>query len=148
MPLPQRSVARRAIRLCDDWSVQSISLRVAQMAELAARRLHVRSALNPVLWLCAIVVPLCFSFAWLFRDDHQLRNVLVYFGLLPVAVACAIFVYFAIRKPEKLQSEDYQIRHESIQLLQQKSGVALLNPISLEAIANPEVKKLPPGDDQ
>jgi hypothetical protein len=35
--------------------------RVGQIAQIAAEKLHVPSALNPALWLCAIVTPLCLS---------------------------------------------------------------------------------------
>ena len=62
--------------------------------------------------------------------------------MIPIGIACVGFLGFAIFRPEKLQSEDYQIRHESLQLIQQKSGRLALAPTSIEAIANPQARLL------
>lgn len=116
--------------------------RVGQIAQTAAEKLHVRSALNPALWLCAIATPTCLLFAYVFRDVPEVRVWLLAVGLLPVIIACVGFLGFAIYRPEKLQSEEYQIRHESLQLIQQKSGRIVLSTTSIEAIANPQAKLL------
>lgn len=121
--------------------------KLTQFSEAATRRLRVRSALNPILWLCAISMPLCFAAAYLFRDNAIVADALLLFGCCPLLVACATFVGFAIFSPEKLQSEEYQIRHESLQLIQQKSGRLSVLPASITAIANPEHALLPQGDD-
>lgn len=115
----------------DVWSV------LGRSVTTAAQRLHVRSALNPVLWMCAVVMPLSIIGAYLFRDVPEVRAAFVAAFLIPPITACLGFIGFAIFKPEKLQSEEYQIRHESLQLIQEKSGRIQLNTASLEAIANP-----------
>lgn len=75
-------------------------------------------------------------------------SVLVGFGCLPLGVACLAFIGFAMFRPEKLQSEEYQIRHETLQLIQQKAGRLTLVPTSITAIANPEQPLLlPPRGD-
>lgn len=116
--------------------------RVGQIAQSAAEKLHVRSALNPALWLCAIATPTCLIFAHVFRDVPEVRVWLLAGGLLPIAIACIGFLGFAVYRPEKLQSEEYQIRHESLQLIQQKSGRIAISTTSIEAIANPQAKLL------
>lgn len=116
--------------------------RVGQIAQSAAEKLHVRSALNPALWLCAIETPICLLFAYIFRDVPDVRGWLLAGGLLPLAIASIGFLGFAIYRPEKLQSEEYQIRHESLQLIQQKSGRIAISTTSIEAIANPQAKLL------
>lgn len=116
--------------------------RVAQVAQSAAERLHVRSALNPALWLCAISTPVCLAFAYVFSDVPEVRNWLLAGGLVPIGVACLGFIGFAIFRPDKLQSEEYQLRHESLQLIQQKSGRITLSPASIEVIANPQARQL------
>ena len=116
--------------------------KVAQRAQSAAERLHVRSALNPMLWLCAIATPVCLLFAYMFRDAPEIRNWLLVGGLGPLVVACLGFIGFAIFRPEKLQSEEYQLRHKSLQLIQQKSGRIAVSPASIEVIANPQAKQL------
>ena len=111
--------------------------RLAQSAASAAQCLHVRSALNPGLWLCGIATPMFFIAAYYFRDDATVRNCLLLGASLPVVVVCIVFVGFAIFKPDKLQSEDYQIRHESLTLILQKGGKVPIDPASIQAIANP-----------
>ena len=108
-----------------------------KLGQSATGRVTVRNALNPILWLCAIVTPICFSAAFAFRDHDVLLYALAIVGLLPVLVACGICIGFAIVCPERLQSEDYQIRHETLQIIQQKSGEIPMGSPSLEAIANP-----------
>jgi hypothetical protein len=63
----------------------------------------------------------------------------------PMIVACIAYCGFAIFKPEKLQSEDYQIRHESLQIIQEKGGVVPIGSTSLEAIANPSANPIAIG---
>ncbi len=116
-------------------------------ATSAARQLRVKSALNPMLWLTGIATPVCFCAAYTFRERTIISAVLLGAGLLPIFVTCGGFAYFAIRSPEKLQSEDYQLRHEALLIIQQKSGALELDPASLPAIANPAPTSLPPGDE-
>jgi hypothetical protein len=117
--------------------------RVARLAVTAAERLHVRSALNPMLWLSAIASPICFIFAYVFRDIPAVRDLLIYSGMTPIAATCVGFFGFAIFKPDKLQSEDYQLRHETLQIIQQKSGRLVVPPVNIESISNPAAAALP-----
>ena len=110
-------------------------------SQKAANRLHIKNALNAILWLCAISTPICFFFAYLFYDTKDIKYLLVCTGMLPIVVACIVFVIFAVFKPNKLQSEDYLIRKMLIQLIQQKGGKIKLPPTRLELIANPSLDK-------
>lgn len=115
---------------------------LGQYSQSAATKLHVKSALNPLLWLTAIATPLCFIGAYFFQTFSPVFEILVVTGIFPIVVTCFGFVYFAIFKPEKLQSEDFQIRHESLQLIQQKSGEIAILASSLEQIVNPTAPRL------
>jgi hypothetical protein len=46
-------------------------------------------------------------------------------------------IYFSIFRPEKLQSEDYQLKNSAIELIRQKGASVAVIPSSLEAITNP-----------
>lgn len=116
--------------------------KLGSSSQIAARSLHVKSALNPLLWLTAISTPLCLTGAYVFQEASPVFEALVAVGLFPIISACLGFVFFAIFKPEKLQSEDYQIRHESLQIIQQKSGSIELPNVSLENITNPALRSL------
>jgi len=52
-------------------------------------------------------------------------------------MTCMGFAYFSLFRPEKLQSEDFQIRHAALELIKQKGAPLELAPSSLEAITNP-----------
>ena len=117
--------------------------RLGHQAGVAAQRLHVRSALNPILWLCAISMPLCLAGAIIFRDVNPVRNWLIAGALIPIGVACLCFVGFAIFRPEKLQSEDYQLKHEFLIISQEKAGRLVVDPAVIDAIANPAPAVLP-----
>jgi len=106
-----------------------------QHAQSAVAKISVRSALNPILWLCAIVCPLFIVGAYYFRAFPEIRIALVVVAIIPVLVACGVFIGFAIRQPAKLQSEDYQLRHESLRVILQGSGAINLEPAQITALA-------------
>jgi hypothetical protein len=112
-------------------------------AQSAAASLRVRSALNPMLWLCAIVSLPCFVLAYFAHGIEPLATVLVVLGAAPIAATIIAFLYFMIASPEKLQSEDYQIRHETLELIKEKGSSVALSPSSLDAITNPTLPALP-----
>ncbi|EHD2271059.1 TPA: hypothetical protein ACMDRZ_003780 [Vibrio cholerae] len=111
-------------------------------AQRAARSLHVKSALNPMLWLTGIATPIFLCGAVALKESSPVFEILVGFGVLPAGVTCLGFMYFALFKSEKLQSEDYQIRHESLQIIQQKTGTIEIPYTSLENIVNPQARQL------
>jgi hypothetical protein len=46
-------------------------------------------------------------------------------------------VYFAIKKPDRLQSEDYLIRHEALEMIGVKAASIEVDPASIELLAAP-----------
>jgi hypothetical protein len=92
-----------------------------------------------MLWLCGIVSVPAFTLSY-FAHSHQMESLgtsLFWLGCFPVAVAAIGFLYFMVWAPEKLQSEDYQLRHESLELIKQKGSSIEIAPSSLDAITNP-----------
>jgi hypothetical protein len=116
--------------------------RVARLSQGAAQRLLVRSALNPMLWLAGVGAPVCFTFAYLFHDIEFARNLLLVVGTLPILFTCIGFCYFVLIKPEKLQSEDFQIRQQTLQIIQHKAGRINIDTSALESIANMAVRQI------
>jgi hypothetical protein len=117
-------------------------------AQSAASSLRVKSALNPMLWLCAIVSLPCFILSYFLQGEEPLAIALVFIGAAPIAARILGFLYLIIFAPEKLQSEEYQIRHETLELIRQKGESVTLEPSSLEAIANPIHAAITRGGDQ
>lgn len=92
-------------------------------------RLVVRSALNPALWLCAIV-----SMPALLAASFS-NNPPWWIGVIisgPILIAIFGFVYLLIYDRDKLQSEDYQIRKKTLELIEQKG---MSSPIPSSALA-------------
>ena len=116
----------------DDWFEK-----LARLTQSAGARLVVRSALNPLLWLCAAFCPMCWAAAYLFRTDEFVVRFAMVLSAVPVVTTCALAVYFAVRRPERLQSEQFQLRQQTLQLLQEKgSRVPLTEPL-LTKVMNP-----------
>jgi hypothetical protein len=121
--------------------------RMRQVSDTAVRHLRVRSALNPALWLSAIATPGCLTGAYWFKGVPWIRGVLVVVGLIPIVTASAIYIYFALTKPEKLQSEEYQLRHETLRLIEVKARISPIDGEAIQAIASAPLHRLTPGED-
>jgi SNF family Na+-dependent transporter len=96
-----------------------------------------KSVMTPMILVLGITVPLCFGFAYLFRDDPYIKYPLMIVGVLTVLVSCVMYLYFAFTKPERLQSEDYQIQQQTLQMISKKAGQIVVEPIAIGVIAHP-----------
>jgi hypothetical protein len=105
------------------------------------------NAFKPILLLCLITIPSFLGTAYLFKDDPSVSHWLLIGAAVPMVLACLAYVGFAILKPEKLQSETYQLRQQAIQLVAQKGKGFSVSPVSLEAISNPAVNLLGTGEE-
>lgn len=106
----------------------------------AGGRLRVRSALNPALWLCAFVTAPAIIAATQITGPTPLWLILI--AAAPVVLACIGFLFLLVVDRDKLQSEDYQIRKRSLEVILQKGQSFAISPTSIEAIANPERRAL------
>jgi len=81
--------------------------------------IRVTTAVNPLLWLTGITLPLCLGAA-IFVPDRGFRFALV--AVPAVAIVAVIVAYFLLlfRDPDRLQSEEYQIRQSELKMLYRK----------------------------
>ena len=103
----------------------------------AAEKLRVRSALNPVLWLCGIVsIPALAIIP--FVGEPPLWLVLLICA--PVVTAILGFIFLLFFDRDKLQSEDYQIRKRSLDIIEQKGDLApiVIDSTTLALIPKPK----------
>lgn len=113
---------------------------IAKKAMETGGRLRVKSALNPVLWLCGIItIP---GFAYVAGAKTEPPMLIQFVIGLPVVVAAIGFLYLLIFDRDKLQSEDYQIRKRSLELVQEKGDRFPVMARTIEAITNPRLKQL------
>jgi hypothetical protein len=77
--------------------------------------IHVRSALNPFLW--SFVWTVAFLLAtYALRDDPPTRYICLGLAALPLLVTMAIGVFFAVKHPDRLQSEEYRLQQRALQM--------------------------------
>lgn len=119
--------------------------RLSSRAQSAVSQLRVRSALNPMLWLCGIISIPSAMLAIFAGGAEPVTTILMCLAVAPVAATIVGFLYFAVFKPEKLQSEEYQIRRQTLELIKEKGSNIAISPASLEAIATPITPSLPRG---
>jgi len=114
-----------------------------QLEQIAAKavesggKLKVRSALNPILWLCGIItVPAIVAASYITPTPTWLIVLL----FIPVATAMVGFLFLLLFDRDKLQSEDYQIQKRSLELIEQKGDAAplMIDNSSLNVIPKPE----------
>ena len=129
-------------------STAELTRTILASVQAISARLRVRSVVNPMLWLSAVVGLPCLGMGVWARNDSWLSGILIALGSAPIIVTLFAYVYLLFRDPAKLQSEDYQIRHEALQFIREKGSAVAINPTSLEAIANPAVHNRSDGDGQ
>lgn len=114
---------------------------IAAKAIEAGEKLRVRSALNPVLWLCAIItIPGLISIQFMKPPPAWLIALICF----PVGTAIFGFLVLLFIDRDKLQSEDFQLKKRSLELMEQKGDKG---PIPIpsdgdEVVEITEVKKL------
>ena len=110
-------------------------------------KLHVKSALNPILWLCAIItIPSLISVP--FIDETPIWLIILI--IAPVITAILGFFFLLFLDRDKLQSEEYQLRKRSMEMIQEKgeSQPRIIDTDTIEVIENPDTKELPENNNQ
>jgi len=88
---------------------------------------RVRSALNPFLWCFVFTVAFLFA-AYFLRDDPVTKYGCLALAALPLAVALGVGIFFALKDPDRLQSEEYVIRQRELRIYEQGAGAKIVNP--------------------
>lgn len=110
----------------------SLKERLVGQSAAAAQRLRVRSALNPVLWLCAIVTVPCVLVA----ADADDPTWFIVIACAPVVLVSIGFLFLLLFDRGKLQSEDFQIRARMLELMEEKGEFP--DSVLRDIIPNPE----------
>lgn len=101
----------------------------------AGGQLKVKSALYPVLWLCGILtVP-----GMIAATLGDLPFLFQIVAVAPVAFALGGFLFLLLFDREKLQSEEYQIRSRSLEIVEQSNGLIIKDPSKIVLTENPDI---------
>ena len=112
--------------------------RLTQFSQGAIPQLRVSSALNPCLWLAgSVTLPAVGGAVYVGSGVVQIAMVLI--AATPVALFAVAYLYFMVKDPNKLRSEDYELRKTALDMIQEKGGqLSPSDATSVEAIANPD----------
>ncbi len=95
------------------------------------RTIRVKSAVNPLLWLCGLIsLPL-------FLIQFVLGSFLFYLSsiaILPIIAVLVAYFYFMFKNPDYLRSEEFHIQKKSLELIGEKGQEFL---VTSEDIAAP-----------
>jgi hypothetical protein len=82
-------------------------------SQWALEKIRTNSAVNPLLWLAALVLPATLSGAYFLPDFRSL-----FVGTFLFVVGAPVLAYFIwmFKDPNRLQSEDYQIQHQKLMI--------------------------------
>ncbi len=131
-----RSIKSLYLGFCERIAKLSIDLRegfIRRFTE-AGGSLRVRSALNPVLWMCAIVSgPSLIVWSCLNNPPLWLDLIVI----SPVVLSCFAYLFLLFFDRDKLQSEEYQIRKRTLELIEQKGMSGPMTVAAIEAMVTP-----------
>ena len=86
--------------------------------------IRVRNAMNPLLWLSPVSAIICWTAAYVFRDDLILKYGFAGLGALPIiASIVGYFLYFFLDR-DRLQSEEFVLKERALQLRYRKGASA------------------------
>jgi hypothetical protein len=88
----------------------------------------VNNALNPLLWLTAVVTPVSMVMAVLAASlgSFVFSGFLVLLSSLPVLASIGAYFWFMKNDPNRLHSEEYQLRQQELILLQKGEDAPIL----------------------
>ena len=121
-----------------------ISDKLTHLAESALGRVRVSNALNACLWLCGLIVPSGLIALPFLAGGVQVTILVLIF--IPVTLFAFAYIYLMIKDPSKLRSEDYELRRQALEVIQEKGTKSPLLTAAVEAIACPDAKRLKQSD--
>ncbi len=85
----------------------------------------VSTALNPMLWLAAVVTPASLLAA-VFSSTPSIQLLALGLAASPVILAGVAYFIFLFRDPNRLQSEEFQLRQQELILLRKGDEAPIL----------------------
>lgn len=118
-----------------------MSKQILQRIIGAAERITVKSALNPMLWLCGITSPVLILV--IIQENPATWKIIV--AVTPIAVTALGFLYLLLFDRDKLQSEDYQLNRQYMEMIENKGQLAPMPAMFASSIPKPQDERLGEG---
>lgn len=110
--------------------------RLGARSQTSVEKITVKNVMNPILWICGLIsLP---SLGFIFYSEREPSWVISFLAIVPPTFALVIYTYFALKSPDRLQSEGYQLKKQVIDLIEEKGSLAPVDARSLELISNPD----------
>jgi hypothetical protein len=109
--------------------------RFTQLAENAIGRLKIKGALNGC--LCLVGVTFIPGLWALTKLSGLMQWAVLFIIIMPFVFYGISHFHFTFNDPDKLRSEDYELRKQALELIEEKGGRIPLSDASIEMIANP-----------
>lgn len=103
---------------------------------------RVRSALNSFLWCFLWTLALLVA-TYFLKDDLVAKYVCLGLAALPLLVTLSVGVFFAVKHPDRLQSEEFVIRQQELTMIEKKGGLLL----PLDQSEGEQTPRALPGDE-
>jgi len=106
-----------------------------------------RTVVQPLLWLCGTFSLGCFIIAAMVKDIW-LQRALFGAGVVPILLFVFSYIYFMFKDPDRLHSEDFQLKRRSLSIVERKGGTVPLLPLDLTTDPYAPQKLLPQQGEQ
>ncbi len=83
---------------------------------------RVRTALNPLLWTLATIASGCLLSALIAGPSAGLTFIFAGLTSFLVGLIAVTFIYFMIKAPDRLQSEEFVLKQQELTLLERMGG--------------------------
>jgi hypothetical protein len=116
------------------------------LATEALRGVKRTNAVQAICWVCLVVSVPCFYLA-VKSPPGLMQIALTIAGFIPIGLFTVAYLYFMFKDPDRLHSEDFQLKSRSLDIIETKSGPMTIGTTSLQNILNPYPQKaLPPAE--
>jgi len=90
-----------------------------------------RTVVQPLLWLCGTFSIGCFLISALAVKDLWLQRGLFLVGIVPIVLFVFSYTYFMFKDPDRLHSEEFQLKRRSLSIVESKGGTVAILPVDL-----------------
>ena len=114
--------------------VHDLIERLIKTAEISTTKLRVRSAINPCLWISAFAI--LSGLGGVISTNPPVQYWMVGMMFSFPSICMVSFLWFSFTDPDKLRSEEYELRKKALTVVEEKGGAIQITGASVEAIAN------------
>jgi hypothetical protein len=107
---------------------------ITRIASDYGGQLRVKSALNPILWLCGLIGTPCIISIGMQKEPSW---VLICLLFIVVLAAVGSYIFLMLKDPDRLQSEEYQLRRKTLELIEESGDINAVDARLVDVISNP-----------